>query len=281
MNNNDETESQIEAYALGALDVAELGILEQQLAASPERYEELRQLREVVALLPYAATPRTPPDRVREQLFARISAGMPASSPLLAKASSPTNSGRPNTWLIPALFMLMLATIVGLGGLTFGLQRRVDQLDENLAQARAGQAELVGQLDVSRQQLAQISALLDREQYVVSYVSAPGVATRQLNAVDAKASARGQMYMYPGKESAVVLFSGLPVLDPGQVYQFWLADGSSQIAGGTFVVDEQGMATLVVDAPREVNAFRQVMLTIEPRGGSQAPSKDVILEGSL
>jgi len=32
--------------------------------------------------------------------------------------------------------------------------------------------------------------------------------------------------MYPGVPSAVVLFSGLPTLGPGEVYQFWLADGA-------------------------------------------------------
>jgi hypothetical protein len=46
-------------------------------------------------------------------------------------------------------------------------------------------------------------------------------------------------------------------------------------------VDESGLERLIVNAPREVNAFTQVMLTIEPAGGSDAPSNEVVLEGSL
>jgi hypothetical protein len=53
------------------------------------------------------------------------------------------------------------------------------------------------------------------------------------------------------------------------------------VAGGTFAVDTTGIATLVVQAPREVNAFQQVMLTIEPTGGSAHPSQQVVLQGSL
>jgi anti-sigma-K factor RskA len=89
------------------------------------------------------------------------------------------------------------------------------------------------------------------------------------------------MYMYPGHSSAVVIFSGLPPLAPGQVYQFWFADETGQVAGTTFVADPTGIGYIVVEAPREVNAFREVMITVEPSGGSATPSQNVILEGAL
>jgi hypothetical protein len=155
------------------------------------------------------------------------------------------------------------------------------QMQQLLAQTRDRQSELATQLAASREQIGSLNARLAEDEYVVSFVSAPGVATRSLSAESDGLPARGEMYMYPGESSAVVIFSGLPALEPGKVYQFWLADARSQVAGGTFAVDETGIASLVVQAPREVNAFQQVMLTVEPAGGSASPSQQVVLQGAL
>jgi anti-sigma factor RsiW len=283
---SDTPDTQLEAYALGALDPADRAAVEQALAESPERRAELRRLREVVALLPYAVAPADPPDHVRARLFERIAASRPAASPPPAR--------RPAR-LMPAAMAALAALLIALGGLTLSLGRQVAGLDRSnrqlvdtlgqmeqiLAQTQARQSDLAAQLTTSGQELRSLSAQLKEDQYVISFVSAPGVAVHDLRAASATLGARGEMYMYPGEASAVVIFSGLPALGPGQVYQFWLADESSQVPGGTFAADEIGMATLVVVAPREVNAFRQVMLTVEPAGGSVKPGQQVLLQGSL
>jgi hypothetical protein len=196
---------------------------------------------------------------------------------------------------MPAALAILAALLIALGGLTLSLGQAVADLDRSnhqlvatlvqlqrtLAETQARQSDLATQLAAGREQVSQLQTRLAEDQYVVSFVSAPGVATRSLNAASTNLVARGEMYMYPGQPSAVVIFSGLPALKPGTVYQFWLADSSSQVAGGTFAVDTTGIATLVVQAPREVNAFQQVMLTIEPAGGSAHPSQQVVLQGSL
>lgn len=307
----DNIDNQLAAYALGALDIEDLGDVEHAVKTSPARQEELRQLREVVALLPYAAPPAEPPARARERLMARIAESQAAASPPQPRRDAPAARPlrRPFSWVTPAALAVLATLLIALGGLTVSLQQTVAGLDrtnrdlvttlaqmqENLAATRARQDELSAQLATSQEQLTrlnsqiasgsrqidQLNARLAQEQFVISFVSAPGVATRQLNAVSAQANARGEMYMYPGHSQAVVLFSGLAPLEPGKTYQFWLADGQTQVAGGTFTVDEGGIATLLVEAPREVNAFRQVMLTVEPDGGSATPSANVVLEGVL
>jgi len=290
----EKPDSQIAAYALGALDLDEMVEAERALAASPEHQEELRQLREVVALLPFSTPPADPPAHVRDRLLARVAASQqPAPAPATAPASPPARARR--GWLAPAALAALAALVLALGGLTLSLQRTVagldrtnrelvttlTQLKDTLAATRQRQEELAGQLATGQQQIDRLNARLAEDAYVISYVAAPGVATRDLAAVGAATSARGEMYMYPGNLNAVVLFSGLPALAPGKVYQFWLADGQSQVGGGTFVVDEGGIATLVVEAPREVNAFSQVMVTVEPAGGSPRPSQEVVLAGEL
>lgn len=306
---NPAADSQLEAYALGALDSEDRAEVEAQLAASPEQREELRQLREIVALLPFAAAPVAPPDRVRQALMARIAAESPRATSARPQAQSAPTARPRSPWLMPAIAAVLAAMVLGLAGLTFSLSGQVARLDQTnrdlvgvlgglqttLAETQARQEALATRLDEGRRELEQVSADLAaseqriaelnvaraQDEYVISFVSAPGVATRELTAADAGLGAQGEMYMYPGNSSAVVLFSGLAPLEPGQVYQFWLADGSTQVAGGTFAVDAGGIGHIVVQAPREVNAFREVMVTVEPEGGSDTPSQTVVLEGNL
>jgi anti-sigma-K factor RskA len=303
---NPNADSQLEAYALGALDPEDRAELEMQLAVSPEQYEELRQLREVVALLPYAAEPITPPDRVRQSLMARVAA---AQQPAPAAPQPAPAPRRRTPWMLPAVAAVLAAVFLALAGLTFSLSSQVARLDRTnrdlvgvvdslqaslgdtqarqdalAARLDAGQRELArvsSELAASQQRIGELSAARAQDEYVISFVSAPGVATRQLAPAAGGRNGRGEMYMYPGNPNAVVLFSGLPPLDPGEVYQFWLADGTTQVAGGTFVVDKDGLGQVVVHAPREVNAFSEVMVTVEPEGGSAAPSRDVVLAGNL
>lgn len=292
---NDQLQDQLAAYALGALDPEEIAAIERAVAARPDHQEELRQLREVVAQLAYAAPRATPRPAVRERLMARVAASQAAAPAAGASTGAAAQARRPFAWIMPATLTLLCAIVLVLGGISRNLSQSVAaldranrdlvttmvQLEQALADTRTRQESIALQLAGSQQQIADLNARLAQEQYVVSFVTAPGVATRQLTAARGDAAAQGEMYMYPGNSQAVVLFSGLPALEPGKVYQFWLADGQRQVAGGTFSVDSSGITSLLVQAPREVNAFSQVMVTVEPLGGSPAPGEEVILTGSL
>ncbi|NJN15127.1 MAG: anti-sigma factor [Oscillochloris sp.] len=300
MNTSDQNniESQLAAYALGALDLDEMPDLERVLAESPEHRDELVRLRTVVAHLPYAATSVDPPAHIREQLLARVAADQQTRVKPVIAAPSPAARPLPrrtSSWLITTTMAILAVLVLGLGGLTLTLQQTVanmaatnsalittvDQLQGVLAETQLRQAQLADDLRAGQMQIDQLNDRLAQDQTLIAYVTAPGVATRELQAADAAEMARGEMYMYPGNSDAVVLFSGLETLEAGKVYQFWLADGATQVAGGTFSVNASGIATLVIDAPREVNAYRQVMVTVEPAGGSTSPSNQVVLSGSL
>lgn len=322
MNNHDqikhasaeghEADSLLAAFALGALDLDEQAELEALLATSPAHQKELRELREVAALLPFATPAMEPPAHVKAQLFARVEADRatrlqaPAAS---ASASAPEGRRHMRRWMLPGFAVVLAVIVFALGNLTLTLSSTVRRLDEanrelttavaelqqSLTDTQARQETLSGQLAASQEQwlainnqwlasedrIGQLNARLAYDQQIVTFVTAPGVATRELTPARPDASARGEMYMYPGEPNAVVLFSGLPTLETGQVYQFWLADGSSEVAAGTFQVDSTGITRLVVQAPREVNAFQRVMVTIEPDGGSDTPGTTVVLSGSL
>lgn len=305
------THDLLAAYALGVLDADEVAHVEAYLAETEGSQAELAALRAVVARLPYAAQPVEPPARVRRQLFARIAAGradelelqpeLPAETEdevpdePRASRSRPSRMADARRFLLPLVAAAMLLLFIGMGTLLYIQQTRmlalaqsnqelaisVVEMRQVLAETEATQAALAADLTLARQDLDQLTTLFSTEQQVFTFVTAPGVATRRLLPADVLTDADGAMYMRPGQRQAVVLFRGLTPLEPGQVYQFWLADGEIQVAAGTVTVDPDGLARLLVEAPDAVNLFNEVMLTVESNPDSREPTGEVVLEGSL
>lgn len=306
-------DEQLAAYALGALDADEALQVEEYLRSSQAIQAELQELRDTVGMLPYAAQPIDPPERVRRQLFARIEAGRtaePAAQPDAPGLAAPV---RPSRWnwrsATPALVVALVLMVIGIGAMTFSLQTRLDRLAQEkqalagnleqtraelaaasaaltqaqqvLASTQAEQQAVIQQLASSQRKLDVIEAQLQQEREAFTFVTAPGVATRELIATQADLQAGGEMYMRPGHSEAVVLFEGLPPPAPGEAYVFWLANEEEQIAAGQVMVDADGLALLVIRAPQEVNAFQQVMVTVESSPDTPYPSGEVLLEGRL
>jgi len=289
-SDTEQEQSLLAAAALGSLDPTDLAALEQVLTRSSTARSELDQLREVVALLPYAAPPVTPPAHVRASLMERIAADQAARQPLQSAPLPRRASRSMSVWLLSLTVIIVL-----LGWFTFTLQQQViatnetnrrllvaiEQLQASVTASEERQAQLTTQLASYEQQLARLNEQIAQERLLVSFVSAPGVATRELRPTRSDLAARGEMYMYPGETQAVVIFSGLPALEPDRVYRFWLSDGVQRIAAGSFQVDATGLATLVITAPREVNAFTEVMVTVEPVTNPTPDAVEVILTGTL
>lgn len=82
----------------------------------------------------------------------------------------------------------------------------------------------------------------------------------------------------PGRGRVVFLAEGLP--DPGQgmTYQLWLIGSDGPVSAGTFIPSE-GTARVLLDG--EAEAGLTVGLTVEPAGGSEAPTGDVLVAEEL
>lgn len=307
------------AYALGALDADETLLVERALPASLELRQELADLRAVVGELAYATPPIAPPPHIRNQLLARIEAsrafagGVPGQRATTAVAAGQQSRARVSAGLTVALLVCVLA----LGWLTLTMQRSVGEalavngvLAEKLAAAqqlldetRTAQQQLEAQIAASRAQLVQngqqiartteqlaesrrqidlLATQLNAQEQDFSFISAPGVATRDLRPAAGASMAAARMYMRPGDQQAVIIFRGLRALEPGKVYELWLAEGTRQVAVGSVIADADGNARLTIEAPQAVNNFEQVMLTVEASGGEPTqPSGLTVLEGQL
>jgi anti-sigma-K factor RskA len=118
-----------------------------------------------------------------------------------------------------------------------------------------------------------------QEDVIAAFLNAPATVSQAMNSNQSDILA--QMYMQPGLNRAVLVAQGLPQPQPGTTYQFWFATPSQQVPLQTFGVDASGDAKIVLDAPAPVDTYTEVMVTVEPSGGSITPSTQVVLSAKL
>lgn len=309
--NCDEMIDLIPAFVLGALDPDEAARVATHIAACPRCRTEAESFRDTMGLLPYAAGAIDPPPHVKRQLFARIAAAsensvtQPVQQPQRRTARAPL----PWRWFAPAL-ALVLALIIGLGAVTFEARGRADQLAADLAAnrqmlrsmeaqiaearqtAQTVQAQLVAsqralnetrvQLAASQQELQKIQASIGKDEQLVAFIAAPQTVSQLLGTTDrAPEEASARMFMQPGHNRLALLIYGLKSAEPGKVYRLWLAKGGQAIAIGTVTVGPDGVAEFVVDAPEPMDAYDQVMITLDEIDTIAQPSEEVIFEANL
>jgi anti-sigma-K factor RskA len=73
----------------------------------------------------------------------------------------------------------------------------------------------------------------------------------------------------------------LAQLDPNQQYQVWLLKAGQRTSGGLFSVNHDGYASLEIMAPLPLTEYDSVGVTIEPVGGSPAPTGSKVLGGTI
>jgi anti-sigma-K factor RskA len=81
-----------------------------------------------------------------------------------------------------------------------------------------------------------------------------------------------------GENGAILRVTGMPRLDDG-VYQAWVQRGGTVVPQPTFEVGEDGGGAVAV--PEDLSGAEAVLVTREPRGGSDTPSEQPIMSVSL
>lgn len=250
---NSHPVEQLPAYALGALSEEETRRVAAHLLVCPPCREEVEAFRASIGTVAGAPPPPALPHHIKQQLMARIRASKAARRPALARLlASDAWSGA------LAAFALILA-------LVFGVM---------MVDARRQLATAQGALAALEQERSNTN-----QQTIAEFLSNPATVSQRLEGV--QQGAHGNMYMQAGRTRAVLLLGGLPPLAPGTTYQFWFANAEDQIPSQTFLADANGRAQAVFDAPSAVNSYAEVMVTIEPAGGSTTPSKQIVLAAKL
>ena len=91
----------------------------------------------------------------------------------------------------------------------------------------------------------------------------------------------GTVVLDTADHEGVLAVTGLPRLDAARQYQLWLIRGTERRSAGVFSVDGDGYGSLLLAVPVDFRDFRALGISVEPSGGSPAPTGPRVMAGSL
>ena len=241
-----EYEDLLGAYVLGALSLEEHQRVESHLKSCKRCQDNVASYQLVVEGLLHAANPKRPPKSLRNQLHRQI--GQPIETPRWRRAVQRV----PATAFGLALGLIILASINI--GILLQAQRLLDRGQDAAAQQRAGQTAMA----------------------IASYPSSQ-VASIEEDGL------RGTFVYDPDLPLGVMYVWGLQPPSEDQAYQAWLVDAQGQrLSGGLLTFSEDpGFGWLLIEAPTPMSEFISLGVTLEPAGGSPAPTGPRILGTDL
>lgn len=247
-------------YALGATSPDDTAAAEAQLAASPELAAEVRAYREVAVRLAQQRA-AAPPPALRAQFLERIRATHDDASatPVIPLASRRRTTP---TWLALGL----AASVVVAAGLAVrngGLQRTLAERQHALDSTQAKLARREATLD----------ALLEAEKdlYVAQMVSADTVKGPGI-----------QFFWNERQQKGIAHAFRLQPAPAGKSYQLWIIHDGKPESVKVFNSDPDGHALVEgLALPANARGVTQVLLTLEPAGGSLQPTSTPFVGGTL
>jgi anti-sigma-K factor RskA len=226
----------IPAYAIGALDGEEIPALETHLETCASCRTELAEYRALNDSLLTAIPPKQPAAALRKSLQSR-----------LPSAQKATRSSRTFTLSFGRLSLGFAAiALLVLNIISFA----------QLRQIQIQQASLLTQVE--------------NAQIVLGLMSSPTI--QMLPISGEKAS--GTLLLDKGNNKAVLLLRDLPELTENQTYQIWLvkSDGGRDTGGLFRPASGQSYTTKVILSPQSISDYVRIGVTVEPAGGSDAPT---------
>lgn len=242
-------------HALGVLQGPEKRALEEHLAECSSCRSELSELQADASLLALTATGPAPSLRVREELLKAT-----APEPRVVQIVQ-----RRRPWALAFSFSMAAALAVALIAAFLWNENR--GLKSTLADANRSLSEQQDQL-TQAQDL--VNTLTSQESHRITLVAAKTVPQPQ-----------GKVFYLPGKAHLVFLASNMTPLPPNRVYELWLIPlNGAPIPAGLFKADAHGSGSIVnppLHAGVEAKAFA---ITVEPEGGSAAPTSQILMLGA-
>lgn len=276
----EEVQELLDAHSLGALEKSEARRAEKHLARCPDCRRLHREAVEASALLGLAAPLRRASPALRLRLRQRVA---PRSAPRWFPAPRAS-------WAAAAAVL----AVISFGVLTWGvlLQGQVNDLRGNNDRFAAVFDELERRdetVDVLQKALTEaafrqehLQSLLREQDQAMRVVALGGQSPRSLVGRGQGTPATGG-YLWSDEEQLGVLFvSGLAQLDADESYQLWFLDeAGTPVSGGTFRPQPDGSARLLVrDGDAAGTGLAGMAITVEPAGGSETPTGDIVLQGA-
>ncbi len=245
------------AYAAGALDPAERAEFEEHLAGCPDCAAEVRGLLDTTARLA-SAEAVTPPARLKAAVLAQI-----ATTPQLPRQATAHPSG-PDGASPAADSVVVPMRRPGWSP----AQRFLAVAAAALAVAAVGLSALLVQAEHARSQL-------DATQAAVTRVLTASDARSLTGALSA--GGKATIVVSSSEGTSVFLGTGLRPAPPGHTYELWYMGGAggSPVPAGTFAPDPTGHVATVLAGT--IGTASAIGVTVEPAGGSPAPTTRPVL----
>lgn len=164
-----------------------------------------------------------------------------------------------------------------------------DQLQLQVSNLAQREKELEADVDTLAERNEQLVAQLDaleleseRARQVMTILTSPRVETVTIPGnPETQPQAEGQLIVDAESNTAILVVTGMEPLPADRVYQVLLIQGSEHETAETFVVDTQGESVLIVSSENPLGVFDAVGVSIEPEGGSEQRTGEIVLLGSL
>ena len=249
------------SYALGALEPGERADVDAHVATCARCTAEMRRLRAAVDALPFAVAPVPPPPGSRAAVLRRIRGETEEPVP-------PPLPRRPPGW-----WRVLAAPAAGWAAAAAGVAAAA----AGVWQAQLMRHELAA-LRAANQDLARAA----REESLILASLDPG-STRfvEVRGSDVSPAAGGRVVYDARTRRALVVLEGLPPLEPGKTYQLWLLQGggAAPLSAGTLRPEDDGLGTVVIQAPAQLDAFAGIGVTLESLPGSTTPLGPLVASG--
>jgi len=263
-----------EAYALGALEGADLQAIEEHLARRcPTCTAGVERARWVVANLSYLAAPAEPPAALRQKLLGAIAAegAEPARAgapPVKTKEvesietrrTKPSAGGAPRAW-IPGWAWAAAAILIVFSGYTTWQMR----------QFQHEVAELERQAVAVKQRSAALDS--ERERYLQALNIMSATATKRMPLKPGKTGMPSVNAYWNPALGLVLSAEMMPNMPPDRTLQLWVVPKQgAPISVGIFRPNGEGQVMMVMPPAEAMNMAKALAISEEPSGGSPQPT---------
>ena len=263
--------------ALGVLDGADRVYFEARLSGDERARRELLAFEQVVARIGFATEPVLPGPGLRARLLAeatgeRGGAPAPETAPVVAERA------RPRPGRVPTLLAAAAALALAVGWAVVRHQR--DEARRHAEAARLEAKTAVGQAQRAMEERDAAHRRLDEERALRLLLARPGSRVASLAGLAPAPEAHGRVVWDPASHEAVLLAGGLTPAAEGRAYEVWVIAQGAPVPAGLFQVDAEGRATVRLSAVEEVERVKTFAVTLEPAGGTAAPTGPMVLAGA-
>lgn len=115
----------------------------------------------------------------------------------------------------------------------------------------------------------------------VASVPTPQMRLVALVNTDAAPGANGTLILDLQGKYGTLVVDKLQALSASQQYQVWLIKNGERTSGGVFSVNPEGYGSVELWATQPLGSYDAIGITIEPAGGSPAPTGAKVLGGNI